>query len=186
MTEIWSEFAVAMAGVGAVLAGLVFVALSLNLRRILATEDLPARAGETLVVFAAVVLQCAVLLLPDQSRAAVGIELLVAGALQAALLSLLFVGGRPATPRQPVSWQIARIIAGTAASVPVAIAGLLILLGADWALYLVAAAIMWAIMTGLANAWVLVVEVVRDQRYRPSSSETRAADSPTSAESPVR
>jgi hypothetical protein len=51
----WTNFAVALAGVAAVLAGLVFVALSLNLERILQVAGLPGRAGETLIVLWAVI-----------------------------------------------------------------------------------------------------------------------------------
>jgi hypothetical protein len=49
----WTNFAVALAGVAAVLAGFVFVALSVNLERILQVPGLPARAGEAVIVLSA-------------------------------------------------------------------------------------------------------------------------------------
>jgi len=55
----WTNFAVALAGVAAVLAGLVFVALSVNLERILRVAGLPGRAGETVIVLIGAVVQCA-------------------------------------------------------------------------------------------------------------------------------
>ena len=60
----WTSFAVALAGVAAVLAGLVFVALSVNLERILRVAGLPGRAGETVIVLIGAVVQCAFLLIP--------------------------------------------------------------------------------------------------------------------------
>ena len=78
----WTEFAVTLAGVAAVLAGLVFVALSVNLERILRVAGLPGRVGETVVVFIGAVVQCAFLLITDLGRVAVGVCLLVAGTLE--------------------------------------------------------------------------------------------------------
>ena len=45
VTAGWAEFSVATAGAGAALAGLVMVVISVNVREILASPSLPARAG---------------------------------------------------------------------------------------------------------------------------------------------
>jgi hypothetical protein len=47
----WEGFAVALAGAVAVLAGLVFVAVSINSDRILPVRGLPGRAGESVILF---------------------------------------------------------------------------------------------------------------------------------------
>jgi hypothetical protein len=47
------------------------------------------------------------------------------------------------------------------------VAGLLLLINASGALYWLAGAVLWAVVAGSGNAWVLVVEIVRDARYRP-------------------
>jgi modulator of FtsH protease len=61
-------------------------------------------------------------------------------------------------------------VAALAASVPVAISGLSML--AEWGggLYWLFAAVALALMTAIGNAWVLLVEVVRDERYRPMAA----------------
>jgi drug/metabolite transporter (DMT)-like permease len=66
----WSDFGVAVAGAGAALAGLLFVALPINLNRILAGYRLTARAGSTLIMLSAPL----VLLIPDQNDIALGWE----------------------------------------------------------------------------------------------------------------
>jgi hypothetical protein len=47
----WFEFGVAIVGAAAVLSGLLFVAMSINIERIMAIVTLPARAAGTLVLF---------------------------------------------------------------------------------------------------------------------------------------
>jgi hypothetical protein len=48
----WSGFGEAVATAAAALAGLLFIAVSINLKRILEFPSLPTRAGQTLIFFA--------------------------------------------------------------------------------------------------------------------------------------
>ena len=50
----WESLFVAEAGASAALAGLLFVAISINLERILQGTGLPGRAGEAIVLLVAV------------------------------------------------------------------------------------------------------------------------------------
>ena len=169
----WTNFAVALAGVTAVLAGLVFVALSVNLERILQVPGLPGRAGETLIVLIGAVVQCALLLIPGLNRVALGVSLLVVGVLEWAIVTAVSVTGARQQTAEPRSWNLARVIYVQIATIPVAVAGLLLLINASGALYWVAGAVLWAVVAGSGNAWVLIVEIVRDARYRPRDQEER-------------
>jgi len=162
----WVEFGVALAGAAAVLTGLVFVSVSINLEKVLEVHGLPGRAGESIVMFAGVLLLSFALLMPGQSRVAVGVELLVGGALLGTLLLLIALPGLNRPTSQPLTWRITRIVAALACSVPVVVAGVSLL--AEWGggLYWLAAGFALAFVAGTANAWVLLVEVVRDERYR--------------------
>jgi hypothetical protein len=162
----WVEFGVALAGAAAVLAGLVFVSVSINLDKVLEVHGLPGRAGESIVMFAGVLILSFSLLMPGQSRVAVGVELVIGGALLATLLVLIALPGLNKPTKQPLSWRITRLVLALAASVPVVVAGVSLLAEGGGGLYWLAAAFALAFAAGIGNAWVLLVEVVRDERYR--------------------
>jgi modulator of FtsH protease len=163
----WTNFAIALAGVGAVLAGLVFVALSVNLERILQLPGLPGRAGETVIVLIGAVVQCAFLLIPGLDRVALGVSLLLVGGLEWAIVTAVSVTGARQQTAEPRSWNVARVAYVQIATIPVAVAGFLVLINASGALYWLAGAVLWAVVAASGNAWVLIVEVARDVRYLP-------------------
>jgi hypothetical protein len=171
--EEWVDFAIALAGAAAVLTGLIFVSVSINLEKVLQVHGLPGRAGESILMFAGVLILSIALLMPGQSRVAVGVELTVGGVALAALLILIAVPGLNQPTRQPVSWRVVRIVAALAVSLPVIVAGVSLLAERGGGLYWLAAAFALAFTAGIANAWVLLVEVVRDERYLPVGERDR-------------
>jgi hypothetical protein len=98
----WDNFFVAEAGAAAALSGLVFVAVSISLRTILASPHLRARAREALQTFLAVLAIATCGLIPDQSAAALGMEIASFGALKSCPgmdSSFPLSSGRHAPPR---------------------------------------------------------------------------------------
>ena len=73
----WSELFVAGAGASAALAGLVFVAVSINLDRILALDGVTNLALCTLALLIGVLITSLFGLIPNQGAKGLGIELLV-------------------------------------------------------------------------------------------------------------
>jgi len=69
----WSDLAVA--GAGAALTGLLFVAVSINLTRILEFSYLPERAMETLSLLLGLHVVHLLMLTPGQPRALLGTEM---------------------------------------------------------------------------------------------------------------
>src|SRR5262245_61052239 len=99
----WESFAIAMAGASAVLAGLVFVAVSINIDRILRVQGLPGRAGESVILLVAAVCECAFVLVPQQSVTALAVEFVVAGALTCIVLIAILIPALRRPSRQPLS-----------------------------------------------------------------------------------
>jgi hypothetical protein len=85
----WQTFLAAEVGAGASLTGLLFVAVSINLERILSFPKLPARAAETLTLLLMVVVIASLELAP-QSPAALAAEVIAcAGGTAAVVLTVV-------------------------------------------------------------------------------------------------
>jgi len=157
--EGWSDLFVASAGAAAALAGLVFVAVSINVERILQYAHLPSRALRTVLLLILVVI-VSVFALAPQSRDALGFELLVVGAVFGA--GLVWSAVRHPAPRGfgkgPRFMGYAIELLGT---VPFVIAGSSLLATSGGGLYWALAGIILAIVGAVLNAWVLMVEILR-------------------------
>jgi hypothetical protein len=118
----WQDFGVAAAGASAALAGLVVVAVSINLDRVLRYPWLPDRVGETVSLLVALLIESLVLLAPGQSRVALGAEMLVIGAAAWAVVTTTQVRLRRHRAQQTPAQRRVRIVARQLASLPAAIA----------------------------------------------------------------
>jgi hypothetical protein len=130
----WSDLFLASAGASAALAGLVFVAVSINVVRIVRFPGLPERALETVLLLLAVVF---------------------AGVIGALSTKSLPEGSEPAT------WLLGRLILRAAGTVPFVVGGASLIVEAGGGLYWTVAGILFATAGAVANAWVLLIEILR-------------------------
>jgi hypothetical protein len=85
----WSDYAVAIVGAAAALAGLLFVAVSVNSAWFSSSEAHRGRAGQALVLFVVPLVTGILLLMPGQSTTALGIEIAAFGLLAGRVLLAL-------------------------------------------------------------------------------------------------
>jgi hypothetical protein len=155
----WENFFVAEVGAAAALSGLLFVAVSINLTRILAIQHLPARAGESLVVLLSVLAVATFGLVPDQSRGALGAE--VGGTGLVVWLLTARTQLRAYRDVEARRWLPTRVVATQAACIPFVVAGGLLLSGSDSGLYWIVPGTIASFGAGVLSAWVLLVEIQR-------------------------
>ncbi|MBS1863105.1 MAG: hypothetical protein JSS68_15500 [Actinobacteria bacterium] len=159
--EQWKDLFVATAGASAALLGLLFVAVSINLERILSYRGLPERALETLLLLLAVLIVSICGLMPGQSHVAFGAEILGVASLMIAISVRLPILSGDATGREAFQWKMSRWGLRAVSMVPLWLAGLFEPLQVAGALYWLGAGICLAIAGAVASAWVLMVEILR-------------------------
>jgi modulator of FtsH protease len=163
MPEGWSEFFVATTGAGAALVGLIIVAMTANIKEIIAIPSMASRAAATIGSLTLIVVSGAASLVPQQDASLLGLELLLFTLLALGLdvdsawrivrASKLpgYQSGRP-TPKIVLAFaQIAPFIVGAA-----------LLVAGDWAgLGWIAAGVIAVFIGSVWNAWILLVEILR-------------------------
>jgi hypothetical protein len=161
-TEGWGELFLAEAGASAALAGLLFVAVSINLDRIIALRSLPGAALGAIVLLVAVLMVSTFALVPEQPRWALGSEVLVVGLAAWSILTGIWIKAlRAPIPGQPRFVPVISTVVTQAATLPLVIAGVSLLLRAGGGLYWLVPGMAFCLVVAVVNAWVLLVEVVR-------------------------
>jgi hypothetical protein len=157
----WANFFVAEVGASAALTGLIVVAISINLSRILSTTHLPGRAAEALFILGGVLVVTSVGLIPNQPAALFGVETLAVGLVMFLVPLTLQLQSLAPDPAIPATRRFARIVVSAAASLPMVVAGLLLLAGSTAGLYWIAAGVILSLTAGVFTAWVLLIEIMR-------------------------
>ena len=162
----WHDFFLAAAGAAAVLAGLVFVGLSINLEKILASPDygLVARALEALILLMAVLIVTCLLLVPAQGIVIAGIEVLIVGIadwVAIVVIHLLHLRNWQSLEVN-LRWNfVGRVVLGQAATLPFVVAGVAVLNWGVGGLYWLVAGVIVSFLAAVAEAWILLVEIHR-------------------------
>jgi modulator of FtsH protease len=156
----WHDFFVAATGAAAVLFGLLFVSLSVNLSQILQYPWLPGRAAETIAVLFEAMLVPLLCLIP-QSRPALGTELVVVGVLGLAFALAMQLRSREQGVQRGLARFLVRVFGALAATLLVVVSGASLLAQSGGGLYWLVPALVLLLLLGVANAWVLLVEIVR-------------------------
>lgn len=153
----WSDLFVAAAGAAAALAGLIIVAMSVNIETIVSFPSLPARAGATIAVLVLVTIVSILGLVPALLLEWTGWAVLA--------FSVVCLGfAVDATVRMMRQSPVSGLAKGAVLIVPTlgfVIGGAVLAAGEVAGIYFVAAGILLAFVSTVLNAWVLLVEIRR-------------------------
>jgi len=154
-------FFTAVIAAAAGLTGLLFVAVSINLDRILkGGRFLPARAAETLATLLLVVVTSALVLVPQSTRL-LGLEILIVVVPMLVITVRSQLAYRRRSRDDPLLWTVSRMAGTAAATVPCTVAGFSLALHAGGGFYWLAPTALLGTVGAVYNAWVLMVEIVR-------------------------
>ena len=161
----WHDFFITVGGAAAVLTGLVFVALSLNLAVVIRDATHRYRAIGTLTNFAGIFVLCAVALMGGQNHVAIGTEWLVASSGACAVYVYGYLRARSAGG-SPTTLSLLRTISGTTFYVALIAGSVVLLVGATAGLYIAALAMVTIGVYSVSGAWLLLVGAYANERER--------------------
>jgi hypothetical protein len=162
----WSNFFVAELGAAAALTGLLFVAVSINLSRILQLPHLPTRAAEALLSLFSVLFVTSFALIPRQSLITYGIEIGATGLLSFIFQTIALVrteaqSFRVSHARYTASRRVLRILANQLPPIPFVISGILLTTGHPSSVYWIVPGVLLSFAASVLHAWILLVEINR-------------------------
>jgi len=157
----WGLAFTATASAAAALTGLLFVAISINLKLIVSNPGLIARAIEVLVLLTAALAVSTLLLMPGQPNAVAAAEILtIAVTVSAALAVIQLRTNRKALPISDLAFAM-RVAGAHSGPVFLAIGAISLIAQTGGGLYWVVPAILAMMVTSIIGAWVMLVEILR-------------------------
>ena len=156
----WSEFNVAMVGATAALAGLVIVAASVNIEKIVPSRTLTARLAAAIAALVLALVASGTGLVPDIDPLWYGVVIVVAtvGAAAFQVHASVLIMRDPDPGARARVWKSAL---GFLPLVAYLAAGIALVAGHDSGLLLTAVGCIVAIVSAILMSWIALVEVLR-------------------------
>ncbi|ACQ78437.1 conserved hypothetical protein [Beutenbergia cavernae DSM 12333] len=160
--EGWGEFGVAAAGATAALAGLLIVAMSVNVAEILATRAVVAGARSTIASLVLAIATSLLLLPPGMTLVGLGVATLVLTGV-AIVIQVVGIAAQWTRASEGVTGPVRAFIVALAAveHVPFLVGGILLVAGLDAGLWGIVAGMVAVVVVSMVNAWALLIEVRR-------------------------
>src|ERR1051326_3968867 len=151
----WESFFFAEASASAALTGLIFVGVSINLTKIIASPGLPGRAFEALILLVTVLITSSLLLVPDQSTTLVGIEVLGVGVIVWGIITTFQVNIWRQMEAQYHRPFLQVVVTNQLATLLLVVSGVLVLVQGASGIYWLVPGFILCILAALQDAWVL-------------------------------
>ncbi|HVZ14255.1 MAG TPA: hypothetical protein VG894_07325 [Bauldia sp.] len=161
MVESWDTFFVAETAAAAALLGLLFVAVSINLKEIVQSGGLADRAMGALFLLLAILIVGLLLAMPDQPVPVMGLESAGVTVVVALIAITLGVRGLRASDAQFRINFILNIVANGVVLAPIVIGGLLMLGGGEAGFYWVGVGMCMTLIKAVSEGWIFLVEIMR-------------------------
>jgi hypothetical protein len=158
MPEQWNNFFVMVGGGAAALAGLIFVAMSINPKIIIQNTTHKNRAVNMLSGFTAIFMASGLALIGNQSPGALGVEWLVLWL----IATVIFIRGYLIAIRSGMSsigLNLPRLAGGTLCYLAEVISAIFLILGNSSGLYIAAVAIIVLFAFLISGAWLLMIGI---------------------------
>lgn len=151
-----------MAGASAALAGLIIVAISVNVADIIKYPQLPTRAAAAITALVSVLLVSVTGLAP-QPLLAFGVEVAVLGAISwtAHFRSGVVVVRLNRADARPLGEALFHVLLGQLQALPLVVGGILIAVGVPAGPFVLLGGIVAVFAFTMLEAWVLLIEILR-------------------------
>jgi hypothetical protein len=157
----WSTFFSAEAGASAALTGLIFVAISINLNKILKMRQLVARSAKALFLLTGILLASTVCMAPGQPIRVLGCELVVLGALAWTLITVTQHRANHNNSYVTIQQRVLQVVLAQFSVLPLIAGGASLILGFGGGLYWLLAGTIFSFIAALIDSWVLLIEILR-------------------------
>jgi hypothetical protein len=158
MLEQWNNFFIMVGGGAAALAGLIFVAMSINPAIIIQNSTHKNRAINMLTGFSAIFMACSFALIGNQNLAALGCEWLALWL----VATIIFIRGYVVAIRSGMSsigLNAPRLAGGTMCYLAEVIGAIFLILGHGVGLYVTAIATIVLFAFLISGAWLLIIGI---------------------------
>jgi hypothetical protein len=158
MPEQWNNFFVMVGGGAAALAGLIFVAMSINPGLVIQNATHKNRAINMLTGFSAIFMACGFALIGDQHLVALGVEWLVLWL----VATIVFIRGYVVAIRSGMSsvgLTTPRLAGGTLCYLVEIVGAVFLILGYGTGLYIAAIATIVLFGFLISGAWLLIIGI---------------------------
>jgi hypothetical protein len=162
MPEQWNNFFVMMGGGAAALAGLIFVAMSINHEIIIRNTTHKNRAINMLTGFSGIFMASSLALMGNQPLAALGFEWLVLWL----IATVIFIRGYVIAIRSGMSsigLNPPRLAGGTMCYLAEVLSAIFLILGYSSGLYIAAVGIIVLFAFLISGAWLLMIGIYEDR-----------------------
>jgi modulator of FtsH protease len=157
----WSDFLAAASTTAGALVGLVFVALSINLARIIALPGVSGRAAETIILLSGALAESLLALIPKLPAARLGWAMLAVALMTWAFPVLIQLRAVRAHTYYRPSLALLRAALHQLAAVPAVVAAIGFIQLQAGAMDWLALGNIASMLVAIFNAWVLLVEIMR-------------------------